>query len=240
MNDVPNSAEIPTPISRWVAWRNALAITLVACLLFGMVCFVLLGKYLAQTFDVYHAAIWLQLGFSVAAGGVFAFVVAWQRRAGLIASRTGLGPADHAAGARLERGHGSRLHRSGLHGRPPARAAHQYAGADLDAAGASAPGPLDGGGRRNLDARPVHERAETRRYPHLAANLRLGTCSAVYHAFQNPTLIGFLPSFFLFSLHAGLYVLGERSLTPVFIAHGIYNVLGEPYLLMMMLAAMPR
>jgi len=67
-----------------------------------------------------------------------------------------------------------------------------------------------------------------------------GACSAVYHAIQNPTLIGFLPWFVLFSLHAGLYVLGKRSLTPVFIAHGIYNVLGEPYLLMMMLAAMPR
>lgn len=67
-----------------------------------------------------------------------------------------------------------------------------------------------------------------------------GACSAVYHAFQNPTLEGFLPSFFLFSLHAGLFVLGERSLTPVFIAHGICNVLGEPYLLMMMLAALPR
>ena len=39
---------------------------------------------------------------------------------------------------------------------------------------------------------------------------------------------------------AGLYVLGKRSLAPVFVAHGIYNVLGEPYLLMMMIAAMPH
>jgi hypothetical protein len=28
-------------------------------------------------------------------------------------------------------------------------------------------------------------------------------------------------------------------MTPVFIAHGIYHVFGEPYLLMMMMAAMP-
>ena len=60
-----------------------------------------------------------------------------------------------------------------------------------------------------------------------------GACSAVYHALQNPTLEGFLPSFVLFSLHAGLYVLGRRSLTPSILAHSIYHVFGEPYLLMM-------
>jgi len=53
-------------------------------------------------------------------------------------------------------------------------------------------------------------------------------------------LLGYLPSFILFSVHAGLYVLGKRSLTPVFVAHGIYNVVGEPYLLMMTIAAMPH
>jgi hypothetical protein len=35
-------------------------------------------------------------------------------------------------------------------------------------------------------------------------------------------------------------VLGKRSLTPVFVAHGIYNVFGEPYLLMLMLASIAR
>ena len=67
-----------------------------------------------------------------------------------------------------------------------------------------------------------------------------GACSASYHALQNPTLIGFLPSFVLFSLHAGLYVLGKRSLTPVVVAHSMYHVFGEPYLLMLALAAMNR
>src|SRR5262249_21397405 len=67
-----------------------------------------------------------------------------------------------------------------------------------------------------------------------------GGCSAVYHAFQNPTPAGFLPSFVLFSVHAGLYVLGRRSLTPVVITHSIYHVFGEPYLLMLALAAMHR
>ena len=65
-----------------------------------------------------------------------------------------------------------------------------------------------------------------------------GACSAVYHAIQNPNLMGFLPSFILFSLHAGLYVVGNRSLTPVIITHGMYHVFGQPYLLMMALVAM--
>src|SRR5262249_34470240 len=46
-----------------------------------------------------------------------------------------------------------------------------------------------------------------------------GACSASYHTLQNPSVLGFLPSFVLFSLHAGLYVIGKRSLTPVILAH---------------------
>jgi membrane protease YdiL (CAAX protease family) len=65
-----------------------------------------------------------------------------------------------------------------------------------------------------------------------------GACSASYHALQNPTPIGFLPSFILFSLHAGLYVLGRRCLTPVVLTHSLYHVLGEPYLLMLAMLAM--
>jgi membrane protease YdiL (CAAX protease family) len=67
-----------------------------------------------------------------------------------------------------------------------------------------------------------------------------GACSASYHALQNPTLLGFLPSFCLFSLHAGLYVLRKRSLTPVIGTHSIYHVFGEPYLLMMAQVALKR
>jgi membrane protease YdiL (CAAX protease family) len=68
--------------------------------------------------------------------------------------------------------------------------------------------------------------------------LASGACSALYHSFQHPTLIGFLPSFVLFTIHAGIYVLGRRSLTPTIVAHSIYHVLGEPYLLMMALTVM--
>jgi membrane protease YdiL (CAAX protease family) len=65
-----------------------------------------------------------------------------------------------------------------------------------------------------------------------------GACSAAYHTLQSPSLLGFLPSLALFTLHAGLYVLGKRSLTPPIIAHSMYHVFGEPYLLMMVLVTM--
>jgi hypothetical protein len=65
-----------------------------------------------------------------------------------------------------------------------------------------------------------------------------GACSAVYHALQNSTPLGFFPSFVLFSMHAALYVLGKPSLTPTVLAHSIHHVFGEPYLLMMVLVTM--
>jgi len=70
--------------------------------------------------------------------------------------------------------------------------------------------------------------------------LASGACSASYHALQNPTPMGFFPSFILFSLHAGLYVVSKRSLMPVILTHSLYHVLGQPYLLMMAMVAMNR
>src|SRR5262249_17350183 len=50
-----------------------------------------------------------------------------------------------------------------------------------------------------------------------------GACSAIYHALNKTTLSGFsmafFPAFALFSIHAGLYVLARRSLTPPIVAH---------------------
>jgi hypothetical protein len=82
MNDPKDSPELPLEISPWTAWRNALVITLVACVLFGLICFVILGNHFRRRFDVYHAGIWLQLGFSIAAALIFGFIVIWQRQRG--------------------------------------------------------------------------------------------------------------------------------------------------------------
>jgi membrane protease YdiL (CAAX protease family) len=70
--------------------------------------------------------------------------------------------------------------------------------------------------------------------------LRSGLCSAVYHSFHNFTLLGLSPSFFLFTVHAVLYVAGRRSLTRSIIAHRLYHVLNAPYLLMFAMSQMPN
>jgi len=47
------------------------------------------------------------------------------------------------------------------------------------------------------------------------------------------------PSFVLFSIHAALYVLAGRSLTPTIVAHSLYHVLCAPYLLMFAMTQIP-
>lgn len=66
-----------------------------------------------------------------------------------------------------------------------------------------------------------------------------GACSAVYHAIHNWSWLGFLPSFVLFTLHAGLFVAARRSLTPTSIAHSLDHDLNAPYLLMYALQQVP-
>src|SRR5262249_53483355 len=63
------------PPSRPQAWRNALAITALGCLLLGLGCFVLLGRYLRERMDLFPAAVWLQVGFAVALAIILAVIV---------------------------------------------------------------------------------------------------------------------------------------------------------------------
>jgi membrane protease YdiL (CAAX protease family) len=67
-----------------------------------------------------------------------------------------------------------------------------------------------------------------------------GAGFALYHSLGNFSLPSLIPSFIFSALLAGLYVLGRRSLGPGIFAHGIVNVLGEPYLAMMILAVYAR
>ena len=57
-----------------------------------------------------------------------------------------------------------------------------------------------------------------------------------YHSLGNFSLQSFLPSVFFGLALAGLYILGKRSLTPSILAHGLINLLGEPFLVMSLLA----
>jgi Type II CAAX prenyl endopeptidase Rce1-like len=224
-------------LSRWIAWRNALAITLLGCALFGFLCFVLLGGELPRRMGWYRAAIWLEVSFAIAGVFAFAYIVAWQRRRRSSLAELGWGrPTTWLAlvlavllGAAYTSGayFGARQLLPGVN-------VTQFTWTRLLLA------PLGiflAVTEETLMRGLFMTELERGRVPAWLQIFASGACSAVYHAFQNPTLIGFLPSFVLFSLHAGLYVVGRRSLTPVFLAHSIYHVLGEPYLLMMVFAA---
>jgi membrane protease YdiL (CAAX protease family) len=223
----------------WRAWRNALAITVVGSVLFGFVCFLLLGSELPRRMDLYDAAIWLELGFSTMAVVVFVFIVFRQRRRGSSLAALGWGRPTTPLALVLSVILGAAYLSGAYFGTRqllPGVDVTQFTWARL----ALAPlGIFLALTEETLMRGLFMTELQRGRVPTWLEVLASGACSAIYHAFQNPTLKGFLPSFILFSLHAGLYVLGKRSLTPVFVTHSIYHVLGEPYLLMMLMAATP-
>jgi MFS family permease len=70
------------PLTKVEGWPNALGVTLLGCVLLGGGCFVVLGTYLPERFDLFHAAVWQQVGFAVALGVILAVIAACQRARG--------------------------------------------------------------------------------------------------------------------------------------------------------------
>jgi membrane protease YdiL (CAAX protease family) len=225
----------PASQSKLAAWRNALAITLLGCVLLGSFCFVFLGNYLPQRVDVFQAAVWQQLGFAVALGVILAVIIAWQRVRGMSLADLGWRKPTTPLALALAVLLGA-MYIGG-----------SYMGAQVILRGvnvteltwirlALAPvGIFMAIGEETMMRGFFMTELQRARVATWVQIFASGACSAVYHSFQDPTPIGFLPSFSLFTMHAGLYVLGRRSLTPTIVAHSIYHVLGEPYLLMMVL-----
>ena len=231
------------PSSKLRGWGEALGITLVGILLAGVGCFMLLGNYLyrqvqEERMDLLHAAAWWEIGFGIAMGLILALIIVWQRA------------------------HGSSLEELGWRKPAPPLAYGLAVGLAILFLSGSYFGTqrvlsdvniLEINGLR-LALAPlgiflaIGEEMMMRGFFMTALHragvatwvqiLASGACSASYHALQNPTPIGFFPSFVLFSLHASLYVASRRSLTPVILTHSLYHVLGQPYLLMMAMMAM--
>jgi membrane protease YdiL (CAAX protease family) len=225
------------PLPLLIAWRNALTITLLGCLLLGLGCFVVLGNYLPKRLPLIEAAVIQQIGFAVALGIILGAIVWWQRARGESLRELGWQrPTTRPAlilgvllgGLYLWGSYfGARYVLPGENVLAPTWT--RLALAPLGVFMAIAEEVM----MRGFFMTELHRA----RVPAWLQILVSGACSAVYHALQNPTLEGFFPSFVLFSLHAGLYVLGRRSLTPSIVAHSMYHVFGEPYLLMMAMAA---
>jgi hypothetical protein len=231
----------PLPIlSLWLAWRNAFAITLLGCLLPGLGCFVLLGRVLPARMDLFHAAVWQEIGFGVAMAIILAVIVWWQRARGLTLRELGwrqpASPAALIGGVLLGVLYlwGSYF---GAHYVLPGVNVLEFSWVRL----ALVPlGLFLAMGEETMMRGFFMTELHRARVPAWMQIFASGACSASYHTLQNPTLEGFLPSFVLFSLHAALYVFARRSLTPTILAHSMYHAFGEPYLLMMALTAMPR
>src|SRR5262245_24842628 len=238
MSDESASAGGVRPPSKLQAWRNALAITALGCVLLGLGCFVMLGRYLPERMDLFQAAAWLQVGFAVALAVILAVIVGWQRARGSSVAELGwrkpTTPLALALGVLL----GVAFLWVSYFG-----ARRLLPGVDVTEFNwvrlALAPVGIFMAVAEEAMMRGFFmtelQRARVSTWLQVVSS---GACSAVYHALQNPTPMGFIPSFVLFSMHAGLYVLGKRSLTPSVAAHSIYNVFGEPYLLMMALITM--
>ena len=240
MSSKLQSGQVRGQVSTWIAWRNAFAVTLLGCALFGLLCFILLGSELSRRMGWYRGTIWLEVSFAIAGLIAFAYIVVWQRRRGSSLAELGWGRPTTRLALVLAAILGVAYTCGAYFG-----VQQLLPGVDLTRFTWTrlllAPvGICLAVSEETLMRGLFMTELQRGRVPVWLQILASGLCSALYHAFQNPTLIGFLPSFVLFSLHAGLYVLGRRSLTPVFLAHSIYHVLGEPYLLMMVFASTPR
>jgi membrane protease YdiL (CAAX protease family) len=234
----PSSAASRPTTSAFEAWRSALAITLLGNLVLGLGCFLWLGRYLRARFDLFHAAVWQQVGFTVGLAIILAVILIWQRSRGMSLADLGW----RRPTTKLALALSAALAASYLYG---SYFGAQYVLPKVDVLESNwvrfALAPLgifmavaEETMMRGFFMTQLHRAG----VPTWLQILASGACSASYHTLQNPSLMGFLPSFVLFSLHAGLYVLGRRSLTPTVVAHSAYHVFGEPYLLMMVLTTM--
>jgi membrane protease YdiL (CAAX protease family) len=233
------SLQTVPPTSKLIAWRNALAITVLGCVM-GLACFVFLADFLPRRMALFQAAVLLQVAFTAALAIILVVIVGWQRARGSSLAELGWRQPTTKTALVLAVALGG-LYIWGV--RFGAR--EILKGVDVTEFNwtrlALAPLGIFMAIAEETMMRGFFmtelNKARVSVWLQIPAS---GACSALYHCLHNPTLMGFLPSFVLFSLHAGLYVLGRRSLTPVIATHSIYHVLGEPYLIMMAMALMPH
>ena len=224
-------------LSPIAAWRNCVLLTLAGCLLLGLICFVALGNYLPKRLPLFEAAVIQQLAFAAALGVITAGIWLIQRRRGESFRELGWRKPTTPLAITLA------IHLGALYLWGSYFGAQHY----LPAENVLAlhlprllliPVGLFMAFAEELMMRGFFmtelARARVATWIQILAS---GAFSAVYHAMHNPTLEGYLPSFILFTLHAALYALGRRSLTPTILAHSIYHVFGEPYLLMLAMRA---
>jgi len=228
--------EEPTTLSPWLAWRNALGITLLGCLILGIGNFVLATRYFARTTPLINGALWLSVSFAISFAFILTLIILWQ----------------HA--------HGESLVELGW--RKPTRAiavilsivlgliwvAFSYSGAryllpDMNFLDLSwirlimaILGIFISTAEEIMMRGFFMTQLQRGGIPTWLQIVASGTCSGLYHSLHNFSLMSFLPSFILFTSMAGIYQLGKRSITSTAIGHSLIHILGDPYLTMLILA----
>jgi membrane protease YdiL (CAAX protease family) len=227
-------------LSAFEAWRNALAVTLLGCLLLGLGDFVFLADYLPKFLDLYTAAIWLQIGFTISAAIIFGLIVVWQRNYG--SSLGALGWGRPTTGTAIMYGIILAVAWLGLSYMAARKWIPQVDVTEFTWARlALVPSSIFMAIAEETIMRGFFiTQLDRAGVPTWVQIITSGACTALYHGLQNFTLMGLLPSMVFFAALAGIYVLGKRSLTPSTIAHGLINVVGEPYLLMMLMVVNKR
>ncbi len=226
-----DSSVVPDAAS---GWANALGIWLAGCLILGLGCFYFLGRVEARRPDRFRAAVEWQVGFAVGLGTILLLVIQRLRARGASLRDAGW----RVPTTKLATGIGfvlGLLFTSGIY----AGIQDQPAMAGVDPFALHwirfflFPMGIFMGWAEEVMMRGFFMNELKRAGVGTGAQILLsGALSASYHMLQDPSLEGFVPSFVLFSMHAGLYVLGKRSLTPVVVAHGMYHSLSAPYHLM--------
>ena len=218
------------------AWRNVTILTALFCLLFALPNFVLLPSLLPPSLDVLSVALWMSLGFTVS--GVLLWVIMrwWLRHDGMTLADLGWGRPTNVTGMLLALLVGAgwlafsfwslsfRLPGVDVTQISPARI---LAGLGVGFAG----GVVEELALRGL----VMEWLRQAKVGTWAQVLVSGAVFAIYHSLHNA--FGFPFSMFISCLWAVVYVVGRRSLTTSIISHGLVDLLGEPFLLMLVVAS---
>src|SRR5207248_280274 len=167
---------------------------------------VLLGNYLvrqvqSRQISLLYAAVWWEVGFAVALAILLAVIIAWQRARGSSLAELGWGRPTTPAALVLAVLLGAAFLGASYFG-----ARSVLRGVDVTelswARVALAPlGVFLAVGEEAMMRGFFMTELQRARVATWLQVVASGACSASYHALQNPTPMGFFPSFVLFSLH---------------------------------------
>jgi membrane protease YdiL (CAAX protease family) len=237
MTTIESTMPVPktTSLSPWMAWRNALGISLLGCLIVGLGNFVLAAGYFARATSLIKGALWLSVSFTISFAIILLVIIRWQSRHGESLAELGWRKPTRAIAVIMSialslvwvafsySGASYLLPKVNLLELPWIRLIMAVLGIFISTTEVIM---MRGFFMTQLQRGGI---------PTWIQMIASGTCSALYHSLHSISLMSFLPSFILFTSMAGIFVLGKRSITATAIGHSLIHILGDPYLTMLIL-----